>query len=171
MNYPAHPNHLTHPTLPRPTCKVMLVCGPPAVGKSTFVKQHAKPGDIVIDLDAIAAEHGIGRSRRAGDLERILADRNRRLAALASEQPERIAWVIVAAPGHSQREWWREALAADVIFLQAEPRELRRRALADPTRDNRLSLKLIDKWLFQEKLDEQRRAALNVNVTPWEPAL
>ena len=164
-------NNLTHPSLPKPACKVRLVCGPPASGKSTFVKQHAGPDDIVIDLDLIAGEYGLGRDRRAGDLERILLDRNRRLAALAFAQPTRIAWVIVAAPGHSQREWWREALAADVIFLQAEPRELRRRALADPTRNPRLSMKLIDKWLFEEKLDQQRREALNAEVTPWEPAL
>jgi len=165
-------NNLTHPSLPRPTCKVRLVCGAPASGKSTYVQEHAGPDDIVIDLDMIAAEYGIGRNRRAGELERILADRNRRLAALAYQQPEQIAWVIISAPGHSQREWWRKMLGdAELIFLTAEPRELRRRALADPSRDKRLSMKLIDKWLFQEQLDKQRREALNVEVTPWEPAL
>ena len=32
-----------------------LVTGPPASGKSTWVKQHAKHGDITIDYDAIAS--------------------------------------------------------------------------------------------------------------------
>lgn len=31
-----------------------LVTGPPASGKSTWVRQHAKHGDITIDYDAIA---------------------------------------------------------------------------------------------------------------------
>lgn len=32
-----------------------LVTGPPASGKTTWVRQRARPGDIVIDLDAIAS--------------------------------------------------------------------------------------------------------------------
>ena len=32
-----------------------LVIGPPAAGKSTWVRQNAKSGDITIDYDAIAA--------------------------------------------------------------------------------------------------------------------
>jgi hypothetical protein len=33
---------------------LFVVTGPPASGKSTWVKQHAKPGDITIDFDALA---------------------------------------------------------------------------------------------------------------------
>lgn len=32
-----------------------LVTGPPAAGKTTWVRQHAQKGDIIIDYDAIAA--------------------------------------------------------------------------------------------------------------------
>jgi hypothetical protein len=31
-----------------------VITGPPCVGKSTYAQAHAKPGDIVIDLDRIA---------------------------------------------------------------------------------------------------------------------
>lgn len=31
-----------------------VVIGPPAAGKSTWVQEHAKPGDIVIDFDKLA---------------------------------------------------------------------------------------------------------------------
>ena len=31
---------------------VTLVCGPPAAGKTTYVPEHAKPGDVIIELDA-----------------------------------------------------------------------------------------------------------------------
>lgn len=33
---------------------LFLIIGPPASGKSTYVRQHAKPGDITIDYDALA---------------------------------------------------------------------------------------------------------------------
>lgn len=32
-----------------------LITGPPAAGKTTWVRQHAQKGDIIIDYDAIAA--------------------------------------------------------------------------------------------------------------------
>lgn len=31
-----------------------LIIGPPAAGKSTWVREHAKHGDITIDYDALA---------------------------------------------------------------------------------------------------------------------
>lgn len=31
-----------------------VISGPPCAGKSTYAKSHAKPGDMVIDLDRIA---------------------------------------------------------------------------------------------------------------------
>ncbi|WP_405149456.1 AAA family ATPase [Sphaerisporangium sp. NBC_01403] len=31
-----------------------VVTGPPAAGKSTWVREHAKPGDVVVDYDLIA---------------------------------------------------------------------------------------------------------------------
>jgi hypothetical protein len=33
---------------------LIVVTGPPASGKSTWVRQHAKPGDIVVDWELIA---------------------------------------------------------------------------------------------------------------------
>lgn len=34
--------------------RIKVIIGPPAAGKTTYVQQHAKPGDVSIDLDAIA---------------------------------------------------------------------------------------------------------------------
>lgn len=33
---------------------VYVITGPPAAGKSTWVSEHAKPGDITIDYDTLA---------------------------------------------------------------------------------------------------------------------
>lgn len=34
--------------------RIVVVIGPPAAGKTTYVREHAKPADVVIDLDTIA---------------------------------------------------------------------------------------------------------------------
>ena len=81
--------------LPKPTCKVWLICGPPASGKSTYVRANASKGDIVIDLDGIAREYGMGRERLSEATAMLLLDRNERLAALATEPPTSTAWVIM----------------------------------------------------------------------------
>lgn len=33
---------------------LIVVCGPPAAGKSSWIKAHAKPQDVVVDLDLMA---------------------------------------------------------------------------------------------------------------------
>lgn len=37
---------------------ITVISGPPCGGKSTFMKDHAKPGDTVVDLDEISAVFG-----------------------------------------------------------------------------------------------------------------
>ena len=47
--------------------RVILVWGPPASGKTTYVKKHMADGDMVIDLDAI--KHAISfRDRDTFDI-------------------------------------------------------------------------------------------------------
>ncbi|NIL76788.1 hypothetical protein [Rhodococcus sp. B10] len=37
---------------------VHVVIGPPCAGKSTFVQESARPGDLIIDFDALASAFG-----------------------------------------------------------------------------------------------------------------
>lgn len=151
--------NIARPDLPLPNCRVRMVCGPPAAGKSTYVRAHARPDDIVIDLDTIAKARGIGRERPPGVVRELLQERNACLAALASEPRERVAWVILGAPSKSLREWWRINLGAspaDVIVLVPTRAELRCRILDDPDRaDVRVHhLMLVDQWFARERDDD-----------------
>lgn len=38
--------------------RVTVVSGPPCSGKSTYVAEHAEPGDVVVDVDLIAHAFG-----------------------------------------------------------------------------------------------------------------
>jgi 5-methylcytosine-specific restriction protein A len=166
--------HIARPDLPRLNCRVNLVCGPPAAGKTTYVRDHAAAADIVIDVDAIAREQGFDRDRpqtRAGD---FLRERNRRLAALADAPADHVAWIIIGAPSPTLRRWWAQMLNAENVILLVAPRdELRRRVLADPDRRYvcELHFALIDKWLKHERYDDPGiyRAGADVHGFPTDP--
>lgn len=145
----------TQPCLPRPRCRVKLICGPPASGKSTYVRDNAGPDDIVIDLDMVARDHGYGRARPDNAFHSLLRDRNNRLARLAQEPAQRTAWVILSAPTQRLRRWWCEALGVrpdDLVLLLPSRTELHRRVINDPDRKHVIDSHLlwIDKWLMRE---------------------
>lgn len=60
---PTIPEHVLHPPDLRPSRpELEIVCGPPCAGKSTYVRERAQLGDVVIDLDDILD----GLTRRTG---------------------------------------------------------------------------------------------------------
>jgi hypothetical protein len=123
------------------------------------VRAHAGAGDIVIDLDDIAREHGYDRDRPTWAVGLLLEDRNARLEALAREPADRVAWVILTAPSRRLRQWWREQLnvrADDLVVLVPDTRELYRRITSDPDRRRvrTLHLRLAAKWFILERRND-----------------
>lgn len=180
MSFAWHTNwdgdELARPDLPRPSCRVMLVCGPPAAGKSTYVQAHAGPDDVVIDLDLIAREHGYGRQRPSHAVAGLLADRNARLAALADEPPSRLAWVILTAPSSSLRRWWCETLGVrplDLVLLVPPFDELLRRIVADPDRMavRQQHYQLVKQWFARERVNDpgMLKRGWDENGKPTDP--
>lgn len=45
-------------TMTNMPARTVLITGPPCSGKTTYAEQHAQPGDIILDFDAIAHELG-----------------------------------------------------------------------------------------------------------------
>lgn len=164
------------PVLPRPNCRVVLVCGPPGAGKSTYVQVHAADGDPIIDLDTIAKEYGFGRNRSRDQLEFLLAERNRRLATLAKMTPDQTAWVILTAPSSRLRQWWCSTLAVkpnDLIVLAPSPTELQRRIVADPDRADVVAkhFAIVKKWFELERANDPGfiTSGCNEDGTPVDP--
>jgi 5-methylcytosine-specific restriction protein A len=108
------------PTDLRPSAiPVVVVCGPPGAGKTTFVRRSAGPQDLIIDLDDIKQRlsrlprYAAGPSWTAPALE----ERNRMLRSLATNQVHERAWFIVGAPTKAERDQWQQLLGAERVEL------------------------------------------------------
>lgn len=121
----------THPEwLERPACEVVIVSGPPCSGKSTYVAEHAKTGDIVIDLDEIAGTiaPSWGRIWNGPLLDQAMRVRNAMLGSLRFAPKSGRAWFIVGAPTYAERQWWFEKVGHSHVFLSPPVSECLRRA-------------------------------------------
>jgi predicted kinase len=113
---------------------VTLVTGPPCSGKTTFVDQRRRAGDLVADFDAVARDLGSPgkwmQSPRVGDAaEREMA----RLIDVASAMADGRAWIIRCAPDPGQRLGLARRLCADrVVVLKPPLGVLQERAEARP---------------------------------------
>jgi 5-methylcytosine-specific restriction protein A len=128
------------PTVDTPCIPVTLVCGPPGAGKSTYVRTHAQPTDLVIDLDVIASELS-GLSIHASKPQWIvqaLDARNAILRSLATDTTHTAAWFVIAAPRKADRDAWARMLNATIVLLDVPLDECIRRMACDPSRKDEL---------------------------------
>ncbi len=114
------------PTFTRkPLIPVTVVCGPPGSGKTSWVAARAQASDLVLDLDEIQARlSGLGWYGYGEEwIQPALAERNRRLGALANPSNYTRCWLIVGAPTWSERRKWKDMLGADVVVLEVDEDE------------------------------------------------
>lgn len=104
---------------------IVVVTGPPCGGKSTYIKDNAKSGDIVVDMDRLAlalttsdvGHHGYSDSvRRVARQARQAAVK----AAVAVAQGTRsvTAWIIHTDPSQSDRTSYR---ILNATFVECSP--------------------------------------------------
>lgn len=107
------------------TRRVVLVCGPPCGGKSTYVAEHAEPGDIVLDQDVIARELG---SRRDWLHSGPVAKRAQLVMRHRIDDVARMhsgtAWVIRTMASAIRRRRLAQRLHADEVIVVAPPQSV-----------------------------------------------
>jgi 5-methylcytosine-specific restriction protein A len=120
--------------MPKPTKRLIVVCGPPRSGKTTYVNNNAKPEDMRIDVDVIREEMvgAVEDEWNALSIDDFLRERNRRLALFCrgnTKHPQ--CWLIATAGTQLQRTFWQELGAAVVIMDTAKDTCLQRIARDD----------------------------------------
>lgn len=88
---------------------LIVVTGPPAAGKTTYVAEHAKPGDIRIDLDHIAntlAGEGQGNHEHAAHILTV-AKAARQAAIDSAIKQDCDVWLIHTKPTAKQLDNYR----------------------------------------------------------------
>lgn len=116
--------------------RVTIVVGPPGAGKTTLVRERARAGDLIVDVDALY--HALGGlpwyDKPIGLLPYVLAARDAVLEQL--QKPAHIyrAWVITASGDRAQLQALQERLDAAVIALEVSPSECMRRIMRDERR-------------------------------------
>jgi len=114
---------------------IRLVCGPPAAGKTTYVKDHAKQGDLIIDLDALRETY----------VHDDIAKAVRQTLEASVQTHTGDAWVIRTLADANKRTDAAKRLGADEVVVIATPAELAKERARKRDPDKDLS-EPIDRW-------------------------
>lgn len=86
----------------------VLVTGSPCSGKNTYVSRHARPGDLVVDYDAIMiALSGHPSHQHEAALKRYVYEARDAVVRTWMKRRDVAIWVINSAPKRSLREHYR----------------------------------------------------------------
>jgi hypothetical protein len=114
------------------TTVLTVVTGPPCSGKSTYVRDHAAPGDIVIDFDVLAQAMGSPVTHDHSAALRIVTVDARRAAiasAVQQHQAGATVWIVETDPSLRMADYRR--VGAQFVPMTADRAELHRRAEAE----------------------------------------
>jgi hypothetical protein len=129
-----------------------VIIGPPCSGKSTYVREHARPGDVVIDFDIIAqafgSPDGHGHARMF-ELVTVAAWSAAVTAAISCHRRGARVWIVDTDPHKARRQRYHIA-GARFVRLAAPRAELHRRADAERPE---LWHRRIDEWLVRHAED------------------
>ena len=109
---------------------IHVVIGPPCSGKSTYVSEHKKDGDIVVDFDKLAEAFGSSEKHAAPKeiAEITFKARECAIAEICASDFE--AWIIHTRPTKKQRDLYEE-VGAEFIEMDANMETCLERCEAD----------------------------------------
>jgi DNA helicase TIP49 (TBP-interacting protein) len=132
------------------TCDVVLVCGPPGSGKTTWAAKTMTESDVIIDFDLIASDLS-GQTMYAVDREWIkptIIERARRINAL-TDMTEGTAYITIAVSDPTVRQEWADKLGARIEMMGTSATECKRRIMNDNRRPKNVKVRLcqlVDGW-------------------------
>ena len=109
-----------------------IIMGAPCSGKSTYVRERAQPGDIVIDFDVLAQALGSPDPHDHSKAIRMVAIDMRRTAIASAIQQHAngaTVWIVDINPGERMPAYRRAG--AQFVTMTATPAELHARASAE----------------------------------------
>lgn len=129
---------------------VIVVCGPPAAGKSTYVESQKAADDIVIDMDVfISRLNGEKWETRPEIVSKAFRMRDDVLRSLAYRKSGR-AWFPITAADPDERAAWLRALGklAEIVIVAPPKEQVISQMKSDPRRSRRWDemTKEIERW-------------------------
>lgn len=109
---------------------IHVVIGPPCSGKSTYVQEHRKKGDIVVDFDRLCQALGSDEKHSAPDNIKQVAFTGRGAIILDICTNDREAWIIHTNPTEKQLEMYEKA-GAEFIEMDTDLETCLERCEAD----------------------------------------
>lgn len=140
-----------------------IVTGPPCSGKSTYVREHAEPGDLRVDFDLIAQALGSEVPHGSEGAPREAAFKAREAAIrYAIDRAEDIeAWIIHTSPAAWQLYEYEQA-GAEIIELKTEPDVCIERAREDGRPDG--TEQAILDWFEAHDGPKEKGAPMSRNI-------
>ena len=130
--------------------RAYLVWGAPGSGKTTYVRKHMQPGDVVIDLDLIGRALSMAdKTDVPRNVERIAYDiRDYLYNRIAQRELDaKRVWVVASLPKYEQRQQIANQLNAELIYIESTFHECYTHILHDDERkDKAMQLAIIEKW-------------------------
>lgn len=126
------------------TRRVVLVVGPPAAGKSTWVAERARSGDTVVDFDEIARSLGSRHSHRhsSGVVAHAVLEQKRQERAVAA-MTDGTAYVVRVASSPAERSVLAARLRADEVRVLDPGRDVVTARLGDRPAS---AAREVDRW-------------------------